>query len=197
MLKTRNDLKASIENYLDRGDVDIDELIQLAEVRHERDIRFREMLTTATATVTRQLSLPEDFLEMRTIRVLTDPVTVLQEVSNRELGRLRQSTAGRPRYFALHAFIEFERDPDKDYTAEMLYYRRLAPLTSANQSNPLLERAPDAYLYGALVAAEPFLMNDERVPLWEKFYTSARDRLNEMDRTIAGPIVSQVYGDTP
>ncbi len=58
MITTFNELKSSIESYLDRDDIDVEELIQLAEARHERDIRFRGMLTTATATVSRTLQLP-------------------------------------------------------------------------------------------------------------------------------------------
>ncbi len=118
-------------------------------------------------------------------------------MSDHELGRLRQSAPGTPKYFAVHNFLEFDREPDSAITAEMIYYRRLPRLSVSNQTNELLERAPDAYLYGALLAAEPFLLNDERIETWQNFYLSARDRLKAMDRAVGGPLVARVQGATP
>ena len=33
-------------------------------------------------------------------------------------------------------------------------------------TSDMLTNNPDVYLYGTLLEAEPFIMNDERVPLW-------------------------------
>jgi hypothetical protein len=197
-ITTYDELKTAIQNYLDRDDLDEDELIDLAEARHQRDIRIREMITRDSITVdSRQISLPSGFLEMLQIRLLTDPVTVLEEVNIHEMTRIRVETTGKPKWFVEQNEIEFDKSPDDSYSGEILFYKAFTALSDADTSNALLTRAPDAYLYASLLAAEPFIFNDERLPLWEKLYTSARDRLNAVDRKRAGPLVSRVVGDTP
>jgi hypothetical protein len=60
--------------------------------------------------------------------------------------------------------------PDDTYSFEVLYYERLQPLSSTNQTNWLTQNCPQAMLYGTLLEAMPFLKNDERMPLWQQSY---------------------------
>lgn len=199
-LDTYAGLKQEIADTLDRDDLTsfIDSFIDLAEARHQREIRIREMIVRATVSAAdRYLALPTGFLQMSMLRLLTNPVTVLAEVSLHEMNRRRQETTGKPIFFTVHEEIEFDRSPDQSYTAEMIYHAKLTALSDTNTSNALLTRAPDAYLYGALGAAAPFLSDDERLTVWAQLYQSAVDALNVMDRRRAGPLVSRVAGATP
>lgn len=197
-LDTYSGLKTEIATYLDRDDIDTDSLIDLAEARHARDIRIREMIVRATATVSaRYLALPTGFLQMVTLRLLTDPAQTLGEVSLYEMTRQRLETTGKPKLYTVHEEIEFDRAPDADYTAEMVYYGKLTALSDDNTSNALLSRAPDAYLYGALGAAAPLLGDDERLTVWAQLYQDAVASLNMMDRRRAGPLIARVVGATP
>lgn len=201
-LDTYSDLKTSLVDHLDRDDLttQVDNFIQLAEARHRRDIRIREMIKRAQTTAEeRFLSLPDRFLEMFTIRLLTDPVTVLEEVNFDTMNRERRETPKKPSLYTIHSVIEFDRVPDEPVTAEMVYFEALTPLSDASPTNVLLTRAPDAYLYGALVASAPFLMHDERVQMWAELYSTARDTLNALDRRARhpGPLVSRTTGATP
>ena len=45
----------------------------------------------------------------------------------------------------------------------------------------MLTDNPDIYLYGALLEAEPFLMNDERVQLWATAFQESVRALQEQD----------------
>jgi hypothetical protein len=45
----------------------------------------------------------------------------------------------------------------------------------------MLTNNPDVYLYGALLEAEPFLMNDQRVGLWTTAFQEALRALQEQD----------------
>ena len=45
----------------------------------------------------------------------------------------------------------------------------------------MLTNNPDVYLYGCLLEAEPFLMNDERVQLWATAYERAVTDLQVQD----------------
>ena len=78
--------------------------------------------------------------------------------------------------------------PDTDYTFEVLYYERIQPLDSSNQTNWFTIYAPQALLYGSLLQAMPFLKNDERMPMWQQNYDlimqtlMAEDKLRLADR---------------
>jgi hypothetical protein len=70
----------------------------------------------------------------------------------------------------------------------VLYYERVQPLSSANQTNWFTVYAPQALLYGSLLQAMPFLKNDERLPMWQAQYDAiiqtlmAEDKLRIADR---------------
>jgi hypothetical protein len=78
--------------------------------------------------------------------------------------------------------------PDAAYNFEVLYYERIQPLDSSNQTNWFTIYAPQALLYGSLLQAMPFLKNDERIPMWQAQYDSimqtlmAEDKLRVADR---------------
>lgn len=202
-LDSYDGLKQEIADHLDRDDLasSIDGFIDLAEARHKREIRIREMSARSQATATeRFLSLPPGFLQAQTLRILTSPVTALTELSLHEMNRVRRETTGKPAYFTIHGGeIEFDVTPDESLTVETVFYAALTPLSAAAPSNALLVRAPDLYLYAALAASAPFLMNDERLELWAALYSTGRDFLNMEDRMSRriGPLVSRVSGATP
>lgn len=197
-LDSYSGLKAEINDWLDRDDLPADTLIDLAEARHKREIRVREMQVRQQADLDERYEvLPTGLIQMRELRILSSPVTVLREVSPHEMTRFRQDTTGKPTYFTVHEELEFDRAPDDTYTMEMVFWKAFTPLSDANTSNALLARAPDAYFWGALAAAAPWLTNDDRIATWDAAYVSVRDALNMMDRKLAGPLVSRVYGATP
>lgn len=201
-LTTYSELKTAITNHLDRDDLTdhIDDFIDLAESRHKRDIRIRDMLTRGALTVNaRYVSFPSDYLEAIGIRLLTDPVTVLTYVDLYEMNRQRSEGTGKPTLFTTHSQIEFNKTPDSSYSGEIVYYGSLTALSDANTSNAILTRAPECYLYGALTASAPFLMHDERIQVWNGLYQEAKNELNKMDRRgrHIGPLFAKVAGATP
>lgn len=71
--------------------------------------------------------------------------------------------------------------PSDDYVFEVLYYERLQPLDSTNQTNWFTIYAPQALLYGSLLQAMPFLKNDERIPMWQAQYDLIMQTLKQED----------------
>ena len=67
--------------------------------------------------------------------------------------------------------------------ARMRYRKRLSPLSSANPSNWLLDRNPDAYVYGALVQTLAFKA-DDRGDAWTSGYARALADIEEADRHV-------------
>ena len=199
-IETLDDLRSEIADHLDRGDLNgrVDTFIRLAESRHERDIRIREMVSIEELTVdSRRVALPDDFLEGTGIRLLTSPPVALSELSYYEMTLHRQEHARRPTYFTITDQIEFDSEPDSAYTAELLYHARIPRLTDDNPTNVLLSRYPDAYLYAALSATAPFLMNDERLQVWGALYQEAVQGINRLSRRRSSPLVARVAGATP
>jgi hypothetical protein len=63
-------------------------------------------------------------------------------------------------------------------SVEMTYYKKIPSLSDSVQTNWLIERAPDAYLYGALLQMEGYLGQDARIPVWVAGLQSVLDELN-------------------
>ena len=70
--------------------------------------------------------------------------------------------------------------PNQDYSFEVLYYERIAPLSSENQTNWITQNAPNAMLFGTLLQAMPFLKNDQR-QIFQQKYTEALQALKTED----------------
>lgn len=206
-LDTFANLKTAIASYLDRDDLtsQIPDFITLAESRHKNapedgGIRIKEMINRSAVTVNaRQVSLPTGFLEPISFRLLTTPVTVLRYVNYHEMNRLRDETNGKPEYFTLANEIEFDHTPDSSYSGEIIYYKSETALSDANTSNNILTRVPGAYLYGSLLEAAPFIMDDPRLQIWGTLYKQIVDGVNRQTfrGRVSGPLASRPAGDTP
>lgn len=204
------ELQAAVSNWLNRSDLTsrIPEFIQLGEARIKREVRTREMLNRADLAIAdgdRYVNLPADFLDHKYLRLKIPDVTTgrryypdLTEISIHELSLKSVNDARTPRFYAIHEQFEFDSEADQAYTAEIYYYIAITALATT-ATNSLLTRAPDIYLYSALSEAAPFIVGDERIPVWEGKYTTARDWLNksQLASRRGGPLVSRVAGSTP
>ena len=185
---TYSDLQTSIANYLARSDLTsiIPDFITLAENRLRRELRIRQMLksvTTSTVSGDATVELPSDFLEIRDFVVMTNPIQPLSYSSPSSLSNdLRTSEVGVPlSYTILASEFQLAPAPDGVYTLKMLYFAAPPYLSSSNTSNVFLNIAPDGLLYGALVEAEPYLMNDARINTWGTMYDRAIGSLTKSD----------------
>lgn len=185
---TYSDLQTSIANYLARSDLTsvIPDFITLAENRLRRELRVRQMLksvTTSTVSGDATVELPSDFLEIRDFVVMTNPIQPLSYSSPSSLSNdPRTSEVGVPKsYTILASEFQVAPAPDGIYTLKMLYFAAPPYLSSSNTSNVFLNIAPDGLLYGALVEAEPYLMNDARINTWGSMYDRAMNSLTKSD----------------
>lgn len=192
-LNTYDNLKTAIADWLDRSDLTdrIPDFISLAETRINRDLRVRAMEVRSTMTTTagqRYFNLPGGYLQMRNIQLNTNPITALEYVTPEMLDRLYGSnTTGKPRAYSLIGDeIQLAPIPDSAYTLEMAFYEKFTPLGDGTggtvTSNWLSTEAPDAVLYGALLEAEPFIKNDERISLWLNAYGAAIKKIQDADK---------------
>ena len=191
-LGTFTELKDAIADWLDRSDLTarIPDFITLAEARLNRDLRIRPMEVRSSMETTsgqRYFNLPGGYLQMRNMQMNTNPITPLEYITPEMLDRLYGSdTTGKPRAYTLIGDeIQLAPIPDSDYTVEMAFYEKFTPLGDGTSgtvtTNWLTTNAPDILLYGALLEAEPFIKNDERIALWLNAYSSAVKKIQDAD----------------
>jgi hypothetical protein len=91
---------------------------------------------------------------------------------------------GIPQFYADYDYTNWlvAPTPAIAYAFEVLYYERVQPLDSSNQTNWFTIYAPQALLYGSLLQAMPFLKNDERLPMWQAQYDAIMVTLAEEDK---------------
>ena len=182
-------LKTAAANWLDRSDLTdrIPEFIALAEARFNRELRTRDMETVSTAisTVagTREYSLPTGFVQMKEFHLSTDPLTPLAYITPEMMTRLWAGSAtAKPQVFTIIADnVRLGPAPDAVYTTSMLYYKTFTALSDSATTNDMLTNNPDVYLYGTLLEAEPFIMNDQRIPVWLGAFDKAVASIQNQD----------------
>tara|TARA_R110000751_G_scaffold197261_1_gene302451 strand:+ start:2362 stop:2991 length:630 start_codon:yes stop_codon:yes gene_type:complete len=188
-ISTYSELQTAVANWLDRDDLAarIPEFIALCEARFNRSLRIRAMetldISVDTVSGTSTVALPTGYVQMRDISLITSPITQLQYLTPEIMNRLNAgSFTGKPETYTIIANnILFGPTPDAVYDISMLYYKTFDALTDAAPTNWVITNAPDVYLYGALLEAEPFLMNDQRVQLWATALTQSITTLQEQD----------------
>jgi len=184
-----SDLQTAIAGYLARSDLttQIPDFIRLAETRLRRDLRIRQMLksvTTPTVAGDSTVELPSDFLEVRDFVIVGNPIQPLNYYSPSAFNRNTRSwESGKPLdYTVLANDFQLAPIPDGVYTVKMFYFAAPTFLSETNTSNAFLANTPDALLYGALLEAEPYLMNDARINTWGTMFDRAMASITRSDQ---------------
>ena len=187
-LDTYDNLKSEIASFLNRDDLtaNIDTFIDLAETRHARDLRIREMeaVSTSITTVagTQSYDLPTGYLELRYAMLQTSPYTMLQYMTPADFFRVYNEGegTGMPVYYTIVGKkIYLGHSPDSANVLELGFFQRATALSSSNTTNDILTNFPDLYLYGSLAETSPFLMQDERLQVWSSLYKEGVRTANE------------------
>lgn len=94
-----------------------------------------------------------------------------------------QTKTGVPKFYCDYNYENWlvAPTPATNYSFEVLYYERVQPLDSTNQTNWFTVYAPQALLYGSLLQAMPFLKNDDRIPMWQAQYSAIMNTLKSED----------------
>lgn len=200
---TYSELQTAVANWLARSDLTdrIPEFITLAEAKFNRELRCARMEKrsyTSVDTGTSEpefITLPSDFQTMRRLRL--SGVTGkpgLENVTPLQAEKLRydyNNVSAQPYYYTiLGDELELIPTPNDDYELEMVY-RANVPALATYSSNWLLTQAPDAYLYGALLEAAPYIKDDNRIQVWAMGLSHAIDGLNRIgaEQSFAGSAV--------
>jgi hypothetical protein len=197
---TYDSLVENIQSYLERTDqATIDKIplfIMLAEQVIASQIKFLGNMTVQSSTMVQGTNIIDK--PARWHKTVSMNITVAGKrypVLIRKYEYLREywpdpAQESVPKFYCDYDYTHWlvAPTPDAAYTFEVLYYERLQPLDSANQTNWMTVYAPQALLYGSLLQAMPFLKNDERMQMWQAQYNAimqtlvAEDKLRVADR---------------
>jgi hypothetical protein len=187
----RADLIDTLGEWLDRDDLETkaDTFIVLTEARLNRLLEDPDMEVSTTLTGD-GASLPVDFGSM--VSIGTSDGYPLAQMGNEEYAAIRP-ISGISRYYTIRAgkiyYVPGSANPT------LIYRRKIPALTSSNTTNWLLDRAPDVYLYGCLVQAFGWDMDDDRVAGWKGMFDEAINELRTdgaRRKWGAGPIAPRI-----
>lgn len=189
---TYDSLTSIIQQYLERSDKAvvnaIPTFITLAEFEIAEQVKTLGQLQVADSAMTAgNATLPKPARWRKTVSMTVDINGKKQPVLLRKFEYLKNywpdaSQTDVPLYYADtdwdHWYLA--PTPAANYSFQVLYYERIAPLSSTNQTNWLTQNAPNAMLFGSLLQAMPFLKNDQRT-IFQQKYSEALQALKVED----------------
>lgn len=191
---TYDSLVADVASYLERTDTatlqKIPTFVMLAEQIIASQIKFLGNMTVQTSTMVAGNPVIDKPARWR--KTVSMNITVngkRQPVLLRRYEYMREYwpdpiQTDTPKFYTDYDYTHWlvAPTPDTDYDYEVLYYERVQPLDSSNQTNWFTQYAPQALLYGSLLQAMPFLKNDSRIQIWQAMYQQAMDVLTTEDK---------------
>lgn len=191
---TYDTLVSDVLLYLDRTDDQTTALVptfvMLAEQVIAAQIKFLGNLTVAQSNmIIGQAVIDKPARWHKTVSMnVVDATGARQPVLLRKYEYLREywptpATTALPQFYADYDYTHWlvAPTPAAAYTYEVLYYERVQPLDSSNQTNWFTIYAPQALLYGTLLQAMPYLKNDERMGMWQQQFDLIINTLKSED----------------
>lgn len=195
------ELKSAVADWLNRADLTsaIPNFVALAEAKFNRDLRTRQQVKRAYATLTGQyIQLPTDWAEGINLQLNVNPVRVLDFVTTDQADRIKARRYGdtdADAYTIVGSQLEVIPVVADDTEIEMAYYAKVPALSDSNTTNWLLTEWPDLYLYGTLVHAAPYLREDDRIATWKGLADQLTEEIrlsDERAKHSGGPLRARV-----
>ena len=171
------ELQTAVANFMARSDLtsQIPDFITMAESRMSRELETREQEKRSQATLTagdEYILLPNDFREVREVKINASPTRVLSYYSPSALDSMYSSNGqGMPEGYSIVVLeMKLRPIPDSAYTSEIVYIGSL-PNISAVTTPTLFIRSPDLYLYGALAEGYAYLLDEARAAQYDQKFT--------------------------
>lgn len=183
--------------YADRNDMEVDAnidvFITMAEARINRALKVVEQthrVHTQTIEGREYYSLPIDYNGMRVVQFNTGQVDTdgsqtipLTYITPEQISMLQSVGPTNNKYFytLVNNQIQLHYTLPGDGTIEMVFYRKVPPLTKTDDINWLSQDAADIYLSGICAEIELFVKNYDAAQLWDSRMTRAIEELSDND----------------
>ena len=171
------ELQTAVANFMARSDLtsQIPDFITMAESRMSRELETREQEKRSQATLTagdEYILLPNDFREVREVKINASPTRVLNYYSPSALDSMYSSNGqGMPEGYSIVGLeMKLRPIPDSAYVSEIVYIGSL-PNISNITTPTLFIRSPDLYLYGALAEGYAYLLDEARAAQYDQKFT--------------------------
>jgi len=197
------ELKTKVSEYLNRSDLDshISDWIHIAQRDVERGqftIEGRTIAVNWNCMKSRQtvdsdemyITMPVRIKEVCWMKILHNgryyPLDGIAPDLALSLYPYPESANGRPKLFS---FLEEQNEimvrptPDQSYHYEMELYAYSAELSKDADENWWTKNAWEILLYGALIQAEAFMVNDSRMTTWKTMYDLTVSKLASTERS--------------
>jgi hypothetical protein len=193
-LSTFSELKTSIATWAFRTGDDVFEaatpdFIAMCEsmlnygTADQEPLRVQEMEEMVTIALTDGVGdLPDDYLQFRDVKEVGNPARPLEAAPTTWInGEFPYGETGIGcRYFYISGDTITTFPAVASIT--MRYFAKIPALSDAAPTNWLLAKAPNVYLFGSLLFAEPFTLNDQRAALHGTYFQQAIGGLKQSDR---------------
>lgn len=170
-------------NRQDTSDAIVGGWVTMAEDRFNVELRCREMVKRATATVTNNaVPLPTACLDLLYLRYVPDPSSSTYSKQHGKtfqyatvdeywtiVNDLNHPMARKPLYTRIANSLELNPNVDtvNGTTIEIGYHSEVDPFATTLVYPPVYLRHPRLYLYASLAASAAYLVEDDRIPTWE------------------------------
>lgn len=180
----RDDIGTLVDTFLQLTEVEIysnpDKPLQLAN---------KETYATATtATNSRFLALPDDLNAQKKIEITIDGFNHKVIYTSPQNLKSQESMNGIPCEFTIsNNQIEFDKIPDQEYTITVLYSKQPLPLSKTNQTNEVLTKYPNIYLFGALTQMSIWAQDTQQEQKFSLYFLNAIEDANKREELIRFP----------
>lgn len=192
------ELKTELTNWLGNSlhSDSYNDFITLFEASACRKLHVRENTTTATVTMSSGTgTLPTDFLSAKRVTWTGSPAVELAYQHPTYLRALHPTTdQGYPSDYTIEGGSIVVR-PVNDTSLQVLYVQKTAAVSGT--LNWLFTKHPDAYLFGSLVEAEAFGVNNENAAFWKLRRDEVFDEILKQEFNHRSPMAVRVMGATP
>lgn len=200
-LTTYAGIQQAIADELHRDDLTsyIPDWITLGESRINKLLRVRQMETSTASTMAAGvIAVPTNYVALKDAYISsTQPYTNLERktanwIYDNYPNRAADNT---PKFLAREGsnFI-FGPYPDSNYTVTLIYWNRLAALSTG--TNAVFLAYPGLWLFGALAESAPWLKDDKRIAVWESKFTDLIRQVQDEDddEFLSGSTMRMVAG---
>lgn len=176
-------------------DIDFDTFLQMCEVEiysnPDEPLKLLSLDTIATATTatdSRFLALPNAINLNRKLTITIDGYQRGIQYTSPSNIVTQESIKGIPEFYTIsNNQIEFDRIPDGAYEVTINYQMQDDALTTTNQTNAILTRYPNIYLYGCVLQGWILLQDDQQEAKYGAYFLNAIKDANRREREIKYP----------
>jgi len=192
-------LQTAVADYLARSDLTsyIPNFIQNAENKLYRTLNLRNEETALSLPITSgAAAVPSDFKALKFAYFDQSPAQLLQWLPIEQLYAEypNRASGSTPKAISREGASFVFGPSSVDGTLKGIYYAKKAPLRTTDPSW-YVTNAPEVLLYGALLEATPFIVDDQRLGVWQAAFADAVQTLrdeNDNAEVSMGQLVQRV-----